>query len=433
MSAHPNPPQEPAALSGDVVEPVPDGTRTLLVRVSGTDRPGITAGLLDQLATAAVDVYDMEQVVVRERLTLDVLVGLRGGDDPLKELLYWAFQEGVHLDFEVVEAVSRRAGLPRHVVTVIGAHDKMSPAALGAVTRAIAAGGGNIDRILRLSRYPVRSFEFVVIDGHLGDVRAEVLAAAAEHDVDVAVQRENIGRRAKRLVVMDVDSTLIRDEVIELLAEEAGSLEEVRAVTQRAMAGDLDFSESLHARVATLAGTPVEAMDRVRERVRLTPGARTFVRTLKRLGFQVALVSGGFLPIVRSLADELGVRHVAANDLEVVDGVLTGRVVGEIVDRAGKARVLRRIADEFDIPLEQTVAVGDGANDLDMLAVAGLGIAFNAKPVVAESADTALNVPYLDAILFLMGIRREDVEAADRDDPDMVIDPTIPVPGTPPV
>jgi len=433
MSAHRDIPPEPAAHAGPVAEPVPDGTRTLLVRVSGTDRPGITAGLLDQLATAAVDVYDMEQVVVRERLTLDVLVGLRGGDDPLKELLFWAFKEDVHLDFEVVEGVSRRAGLPRHVVTVIGAHDKMTPAALGAVTRAIAAGGGNIDRILRLSRYPVRSFEFVVIDGSLGDVRAQVLAAAAEHDVDVAVQREDIGRRAKRLVVMDVDSTLIRDEVIELLAEEAGSLEEVRAVTQRAMAGELDFSESLHARVATLAGTPAVAMDRVRDRVRLTPGARTFVRTLKRLGFQVALVSGGFLPIVRALADELGVRHVAANDLEVVDGVLTGRVVGEVVDRAGKARVLRRIAEDFDIPLAQTVAVGDGANDLDMLAIAGLGIAFNAKPVVAESADTALNVPYLDAILFLMGLRREDVEAADRDDPHVVADTTIPVPGTPPV
>lgn len=433
----PNGPTEPGDLDPngptELTVETDDATRTLLVRVSGTDRSGITAGLLDQLAAADVDVYDMEQVVVRERLTLDVLVGLRGGDDPMKELLYWAFQEGVQLDFEVVEAVSRRAGKRRHVVTVIGGHDTMTAAALGAVTRAIAAGGGNIDRILRLSRYPVRSFEFVVIDGDFAEIRSQVLPAAAAHGIDVAVQREHLGRRAKQLVVIDVDSTLIQEEVIELLAEEAGTREQVEAVTRRAMAGELDFSTSLRERVATLAGTPVQALYDVRDRLRLTPGARTFVRTLRRLGFQVALVSGGFRPIVSELAKELGVRHVAANDLEVVDGILTGRVVGEVVDRAGKADVLRRIADDFDIPLEQTVAIGDGANDLDMLAAAGLGIAFNAKPVVAETADTALNVPYLDAVLFLMGIRREEIEAADGDDPTVAVKGLPSVPGTPPM
>jgi phosphoserine phosphatase len=204
-------------------------------------------------------------------------------------------------------------------------------------------------------------------------------------------------------------------------------------ITERAMRGELDFASSLNERVAKLAGTPVEVLDRVGDAIRLTPGARTFVRTLKRLGYTVAIVSGGFTPVVERLAADLGIDHAVANDLEVVDGRLTGRVVGEVVDRAGKATVLQRIAAAEGIPLEQTVAIGDGANDLDMLAVAGLGIAFNAKPLVREAADTAVSVPYLDAILFLLGIRRDEVEAADASDPQFLRDGLIPVPGTPPV
>lgn len=406
--------------------------RTVLVRVSGHDRPGITAGLLEQLSNHDVDVYDMEQVVVRERLTLDVLVGLSGGDDSLKDLLFWAFQEEVQLDFEIVESTSTRAGLPQTVVTTVGSHDRMTAEALGDVTRAIAAAGGNIDRILRLARYPVRAFEFVVVNGNVDAMRGHLVTAAARHLIDVAVQRGDIARRGSRLVVMDVDSTLIRNEVVDLLADEVGCHEAVTAITERAMAGELDFAASLRERVSLFAGTPVEVLDRVYDRVDLTPGARTFIRTLKRLGFKVALVSGGFSPIVQRLADEVGVKRVAANELEVVDGVLTGRVVGEIVDRAGKARVLEAYAADNDISLSQTVAIGDGANDLDMLAAAGLGIAFNAKPIVAESADTAITVPYLDAILFLLGIRREEVEAADLADPNLVTDGLIAIPGTPP-
>jgi phosphoserine phosphatase len=408
----PTTPGEPAA-----------GARSVLVRVSGIDRPGITAGLLEQLAHHELDVYDMEQVVVRERLTLDVLVSLaatdQGGDDGLKDLLFWAHQAGVQLEFEVVESTPSRVGLARTVVTVVGSRERLTAGALGGVTRAIAAGGGNIDRILRLARNPVRAFEFVVLGGDVDAMRGHVVAAGADHRVDVAVQRGDISRRGSRLVVMDVDSTLIRDEVIDLLAEEVGCHEQVRAVTERAMAGELDFADSLRERVALFAGTPADVLDRVHARVHLTPGARTFVRTLRRLGFAVALVSGGFTAVVQRLADEVGVTRVAANELEVVDGVLTGRVVGEIVDRPGKARVLEALAAELDIDRSQTVAIGDGANDLDMLAAAGLGIAFNAKPIVAESADTAITVPYLDAILFLLGIRREEVEEADLVDPDL--------------
>ena len=223
----------------------------------------------------------------------------------------------------------------------------------------------------------------------------------------------------QRLVVMDVDSTLIQDEVIELFAAHAGCEDEVAEVTAAAMRGELDFEQSLHARVALLEGLDASVVDKVRSEVRLTPGARTLIRTLKRLGYQVGVVSGGFTQVTDDLQERLGLDFAQANTLEIVDGKLTGRVTGEIVDRAGKARLLRRFAAEAGVPLSQTVAIGDGANDLDMLNAAGLGVAFNAKPVVREAAHTAVNVPFLDTVLYLLGVTREEVEAADsHDEPD---------------
>ena len=211
---------------------------------------------------------------------------------------------------------------------------------------------------------------------------------------------------------MDVDSTLLRDEVIELLARHAGREAEVREITERAMRGELDFAQSLRERVAALAGLPATVCEDVRREVRLSRGARTLVATLKDLGLAVGVVSGGFIEVVGPLAEELGITYAAANRLEVADGRLTGRVDGPIVDRAAKADYLRRWAAAENLPLTRTIAIGDGSNDLDMLAAAGLGIAFNAKPVVRASADAALNQPYLDAVLFLMGFSREDVEDA---------------------
>ncbi len=392
-----------------------DHTRTILVRCTGRDRPGITAGLLGVLEGSGAELFDMEQVVVRGRLTLDLSIGLGGSDDVLKELLFHGWEQGLTLDFEVVEAEDPPAPCVRSVVTVIG--QPLPPGALRAVTGAIARAGGNIDRIVRLAREPVTAFEFTVLDGDLDRMRTALVDASREHRVDVSLQRQNLERRAKRLVVLDVDSTLIQDEVIELLAARAGCEHEVADITARAMAGELDFEASLRERVARLAGTPASVLDEVGDTVRLTPGARTFVRTLKRLGYTVAIVSGGFTAITDRLAAELDIDHAVANELEIVDGVITGRLLGTIVDRPGKAEVLRRIAAAEHVPVEQTVAVGDGANDLDMLATAGLGIAFNAKPVVREQADTAVSVPYLDAILFLLGIRRDEVEAADAADP----------------
>jgi phosphoserine phosphatase len=215
---------------------------------------------------------------------------------------------------------------------------------------------------------------------------------------------------------MDVDSTLIQDEVIDLVAEEAGVGAEVAELTERAMSGELDYETSLRERARLLAGTDAGVFELVADRVRLTPGAATFIRTLKRLGFATAVVSGGFIEVVEPLRRRLGIDHAHANSLEVIDGRITGELVGEVVDRAGKAQLLERIAADEGVPLEQVVAIGDGANDVDMLAVAGLGIAFNARSVVREAADASLSVPYLDAVLFLLGVSREEIEAADAAD-----------------
>jgi len=395
---------------------VPDpATQTLLVTVSGDDRPGVTGTLFDAIADVGAEVLDLEQVVVRGHLTLALLLSAGPQDLRLRGVVA---SVATALGMQVtVEAGSgdnapRRGG--RAAVVVIGA--PLLASAIAAVTTRIAAHGANIDRIRRLSRYPVTTVEFDISGANVAVLRSELSLEAAVRGVDIAVAPAGLARRGRRLVVMDVDSTLIQDEVIELLAARAGRESEVAAVTSAAMRGEIDFVESLRTRVATLAGLPVTVLDEVRADIRLTAGARTLVRTMKRLGFTLAVVSGGFIEIVGPLAAELGIDHAHANRLEVRDGVLTGGLVGDIVDRQGKATALRRFAAEEGLPLSRTVAIGDGANDLDMLAAAGLGIAFNAKPIVREQADTAVNVPYLDAVLYLLGISREEIEEADEAD-----------------
>lgn len=383
---------------------------SLLVTVTGRDHPGVTAALMDVLDRHGAAVADIEQVVVHGRLLLGVVITGEGdGDALMRDLTAAAVGLRVTVEFTPLDDAEPATPVTHHVV-VLGA--PLPPAALAAVTRELAAQGANIEGITRLSSWPAQSFELVVSGGDTAALRTSLAAVAVAESVDVAVERGSIYRRAKRLVVMDVDSTLVQGEVIEMLAAEAGCLDEVAAVTTAAMAGELDFEQSLRARVELLEGLPVEAVDRVRSQVRLTPGARTLVRTLKRLGWTVGIVSGGFTAVTDDLQRELGLDHALANVLEVVDGRLTGQVVGDVVDRAAKALALRRFAEADGLLPEQTVAIGDGANDLDMLAAAGLGIAFNAKPVVRDAADAAISVPFLDAVLFLLGIPRAEVEQA---------------------
>jgi phosphoserine phosphatase len=395
------------------------GPEALLVTVSGPDRPGISVRIFEQLAWLGLELVDAEQVQVHGRLLLCLELGATHMTaDAVRQELDGALgglRDGAgELQVSVAELGPGREngrGL-RHLVTVLA--PRLGAEAMAGIFGRIAAAGGNVDRIGRLSTYPVTSYELAVSGGDADQLRRELAAEAARRSVDLAVQRAGLHRRAKHLIVLDVDSTLLQGEVIDLLAERAGCANAVAAVTASAMAGEVDFADAMHERLALLAGLDAKVLGEVADGLVLAPGARTLIRTLKRLGYVTALVSGGFVQIIEGLAAELGIDHLAANTLEIVDGRLTGRLVGPMVDRAGKATALERFAAAAGVPLAQTVAVGDGANDLDMLAVAGLGIAFNAKPAVRRAADAALNVPYLDAILFLLGIPREEIEAADQ-------------------
>src|SRR6201995_262868 len=388
---------------------------TLLITLTGRDRPGVTSRLFAALSGHELSVLDSEQVLIPAHLVLGVLCGSAGPPDlPAIHRKVSALAADLGLDAEITTGSSdqpRRRG--RLHVSLLGS--PLSPAAINAITGRIAASGANIDRITRLAQDPVTCVELDVSGADPATLRSELAREAAQRRVDVAVQRGGLQRRAMRLIVMDVDSTLIQDEVIDLLADRAGCAAEVAKVTEATMRGELDFEASLRERVALLAGLNDGVLADVRRALRLTPGARTLIRTLKRLGYRCGIVSGGFTQIIDPLAAQLGIDYGAANVREIAGGKLTGRVAGPVIDRAGKAAALRRFADQAGVPLSQTVAVGDGANDLDMIAAAGLGVALNAKPVVRDAADTALSLPYLDTVLYLLGISSDEVEAADAE------------------
>ncbi|RNM14279.1 phosphoserine phosphatase SerB [Nocardioides pocheonensis] len=393
----------------------PEGTsrpKTVLITLTGKDRPGVTSTVFSTLAGFNVEVLDIEQIVLRRRLVLGLLVSEPRDWKALRDAVQQV-AAGLDMSVEVEKGAGDNRSRPegRSHVTVLGSPLRSS--AVAAIAGRIADTGANIDRIERMARYPVTAIDLHVSGAAPERLRAILSAEAALQGVDVAVQSADLLRRGMRLIVMDVDSTLIQGEVIEMLAAHAGCEAEVARVTEAAMRGELDFAESLRERVALLEGVDASCLDQVYDDLVLSPGARTTVRTLKRLGYRFAIVSGGFSQITDRLAADLGIDFSAANELEIVDGKLTGRVVGEVVDRAGKARALRRFAAEAGVPEAATIAIGDGANDLDMLSAAGLGIAFNAKPVVQQAAHTAVNVPYLDTVMYLLGISREEIEAAD--------------------
>jgi phosphoserine phosphatase len=387
---------------------------TGLILLSGVDTPGLTQALFQTLAPFAITVLDIEQVVALDRVILTVLIALNPDHrEAIEEDLNACATElgvdiAVSFQSQTTSSIAAKTGL-MHVVAL---GNPLAPAAIAAIAAEIAEHDGNIERIHRTASYPITAIEFVVSQVDHDCIRTGLASVANSHSVDVAVSPGGLMRWAKKLVVMDVDSTLIQQEVIELLGAKAGKGEEIKAITDSAMRGELDFEASLRARVALLEGLPESVIDEVRTEIVLTPGARTLVSTLKKLGHSVALVSGGFTSVIEPLVKELGIVHYRANTLEISGGKLTGKVVGDVIDRAAKAQALRDFAALEGVSLEQTIAIGDGANDLDMIAAAGLGIAFNAKPAVKAAADSSVSAPYLDSVLYLLGITREEIEEA---------------------
>jgi phosphoserine phosphatase len=405
-----------------------DQNDRVLITVTGRDRAGITATLTGILAEQGATLHDIEQVVVQGQLTLCLLVGLSHARDVLKELLFAAKELGLELDFNPVSPSGATGNGPgsaagprtaaeagrRYVITAIGR--SLGADALHALARTLAAEGANIEKISRLSEDTLASVEIHASLPPGRDreaLKRSLLAVATKTGFDVSLQRESLYRRSKRMVVMDMDSTLIRIEVIDELARAAGVGEAVSKITERAMQGEMDYDESLRQRVGLLAGLDVKVLDQIANDLPLTEGAETLIRVLKRLGYKTAVISGGFSRAAEALKRRLGIDYAFSNNLEVEGGKLTGRVVGPIVNAQRKAELLELIAQHEGVLLDQVIAVGDGANDALMLEKAGLGIAFRAKPKLREKADTSISGAGLDAILYLLGLSGRELQEVD--------------------
>ena len=386
---------------------------TGLILLSGVDKPGITASLFEVLSAFAITILDIEQVVIKDRLILAALIAL----NPAHEQAIAADLEScaTTLEVDIATLFSYEAKLATStkdsLVHVVILSTKMNPKAISELSAGMRESGANIERITRLASTPITAIEFVLSGAKQKELSQVLSPIASSNGVDIAVQPGGLQRHARKLVQLDVDSTLIQQEVIELLAARAGVGSEVISITEQAMRGEIDFEKSLRARVALLKGLPVSAISEVQKQILLTPGAKTLVSTLHTLGHTVAVVSGGFIDVIAPLLKELDIKYFKANSLGIENGVLTGEVIGPVIDRAAKAAALREFAVAQSISMDQTIAIGDGANDLDMIAAAGLGIAFNAKPAVKAAADSSISQPYLDSVLYLLGISVEEIES----------------------
>ena len=382
---------------------------SLILTFTGRDAPGITAQLSRILAQGGARLNDVEQVVVQGLLTLGFAVELAEPEPVLKDLLFAAKGLGLQLEYRKLAPGQGEAERERYALTVIAR--TLGPAALHAVSEVLAEHGANIERIHRLSEGGLACVEFAlsVAPASEAELKKALLAAAGKGGFDYALQRENLLRRSKRLVVMDMDSTLIRIEVIDELARAHGVGEQVAGITRRAMMGELDYDQSLRERVALLKGLDARVLYDLAGNLPLTEGAETLLRVLKRLGYRTAVISGGFSVAAEALQKRLGIDFAWSNTLEIADGKLSGRVVGPIVNAARKAQILEELSAREGVPLDQVIAIGDGANDLLMLQKAGHGIAFHAKPKLREAAHTAISAMGLDAILYLLGITGRDI------------------------
>ncbi|QLA17101.1 phosphoserine phosphatase SerB [Desulfolutivibrio sulfoxidireducens] len=397
----------------------------ILIRITGDDKPGLTATLAKQLEGSRVDILDIGQAVIHDTLSLGILIRIPRESESapiVKDLLFTAHELGVNLTFtpippERYERWVEAQGKARHIVTLLAR--TITAEQVAAISRVIAENGLNIDVITRLSgraaldasvatRQACVEFSVRGTPPDPAGIKGQFLAIAAKLGVDIAFQEDGAFRRNRRLVAFDMDSTLIAAEVIDELAKEAGVGRDVAAITESAMRGEIDFKQSLRKRLSLLRGLPATTLDAVAERIPMTDGAERLITNLKRFGYKIAIISGGFTYFGRRLQERLGIDFLFANELEITDGQLTGNVVGDIVDAAKKAEILTGLAAREGLSLQQVIAVGDGANDLPMLNLAGLGIAFHAKPVVKQGAKQAISTLGLDSILYLIGMRDRD-------------------------
>ncbi len=382
----------------------------VLVTVAGPDTPGITAKLAEVIATAEVPLLDVEQVVVHGQLTLCLLLDLHSSREAvLKDLLFTTKEMGLDLQFQVLPNKAPAHSRKRLAITALA--EDIGAQGLAALAFSLSAKNANIETIQKLSEHNFNAIEIIVsVEGESDELRNDLLSATTTLGIDIAVQEENASRKSKRVVVLDMDSTLIQIEVIDELARMHGIADQVKAITHEAMEGNIDYEQSLVQRVALLEGLSEKDVLSLAERLPLTEGASDLVKVLKKLGYKTAVISGGFTFAANTLKRRLGLDYAYANELEIRNGKLTGKVVGAIVTPQRKADILRTIAQTEGADLSQTVAIGDGANDLTMLQTAGLGIAYRAKRKLREAADTSINTGGLDKMLYLLGYRSSDVD-----------------------